>query len=119
MGYQKNEKGSIFSLQFPLITSPPHSFSLLMFRYNKFTVYWFQLFSLKQFPFCLALNVLSHFHYAITQVTSCYCQLDYIGIIRQLYCFIVNYCFHHVVTQDPGYGTKFVTFPSCILLEQF
>ena len=28
MGYQKNEKGSIFSLQFPLETSPPHSFPL-------------------------------------------------------------------------------------------
>ena len=38
--------GSIFSAWFPLIFSPPHSFSYIKFIYNKVTVYWFQLFSL-------------------------------------------------------------------------
>ena len=39
---------------------------------------------IEQFPLCLVNIVLSHFHYAITQVTSFYCQLDYIGIMWQL-----------------------------------
>ena len=28
---------------------------------------------------------------------------------------IVNYNFHHVATQDPGHGTKFVPLPSSYL----
>ena len=32
---------------------------------------------------------------------------------------IVKYNFHHVATQNPGHGTKFVTLPSSILLYWF
>ena len=116
IGYQKMKMALYFLSRFPLKTSPPHSFSYIRFIYNKVTVYWFQLFSLNSSSFCLALNVLSHFHYMVTQITSFYCQLDYIGIIQRLYCFIVSYCLHHAATQDPGHSTKFVMLPSSILL---
>ena len=71
---------------------------------------------IEQFLFVLAMNVLPPFHYMVTQVTSFYCQLDYIGILQLLYGFIVSYCLHHVATQYPGHGTKFVMLPSSILL---
>ena len=33
-GVSENEVGSIFSLQFPLIFSPPHSFSCILLIFN-------------------------------------------------------------------------------------
>ena len=116
MGYQKNEERLYIFFVVPII-----NISTTFIRLDKVQILQSHcllvpVVFIEQFPFCLALNVLSHFHYAISQVTSFYCQLDYIGIILQQYSFIVIYCFHHAATKKPGHGTKVMTLPSSILL---
>ena len=91
------------------------TFILLYKVYNRHCLVVPDVF-IKQFLFVLAVNVLPLFHYMVTQVTSFYCQLDYIGIIQLLYDFIVSYGLHHAATQYPGHSTKFVMLPSSILL---
>ena len=78
--------------------------------------------------------------FLFSQVTSFYCQFRLyqhhtIGLLSNFIItqdLIVNYnfhrmatqhpifplhnVFHHVATQDPGHGTKFVTLPSPVLL---
>ena len=117
MGYQKNEERLYIFFAVPIINISTTFICLDKIQIQQSHCLLVPVIFIEQFPFCLALNILSHFHYAISQVTSFYCQLDYIGIVRQLYCFIVIYCFHHVATQDPGHSTKFVMLPSSILLQ--
>ena len=62
------------------------------------------------------------------KVLASIATLDWIGIIQFIHCqmFIMwqlrSYC-HFIISScsnsDPGYGTKFVTLPSSILLYEF
>ena len=104
MGDRK-ENGSKVSLQFLSKCSPPRYFynksnfiltvplSILFFPCSQSTYY-------NRLDRHLTCSLLSTVHHAVIQILLS----------------IVTFKFHHVATQNPGHGTKFVTLPSPVLL---